>query len=102
MAMKVVKKADLIEHMKREHEERAEAKRIQRLLANDTVEGLLLDLWDTVKAFYAMVLKVTEGGEETREELYRQLDEFALRLNALGFDEAWDDVKEEVEGGANG
>lgn len=95
--MKVVKKADLIEHMKREHVERAEKKRIRRLLENDTVEGLLLDFWDTIKFFYAHVLKVTEGGEETREELYRQLDEFALRLNALGFDEVWDDVKEEVE-----
>ena len=99
MAMKVIKRADLVEQMRKEHVERAEKKRIQRLLANDTLEGLTLDLWDTVKAFYANVLKVTEGGEETREELYSQLDEFCTRLKARGFDAEWESVREAVEHG---
>lgn len=99
MAMKVTKRADLLEQMRKEHEERAEAKRVAALLANDSPEDLTLDLWDTVKALYANVLMVTEGGKETREELYRQLDEFCTRLKAQGFDAEWESVKEAVEHG---
>ena len=97
MAMRVTKRADLVAQMKREHQERAEAKRVAALLANDTPEGLMLDLWDTVKALYANVLMVTEGGSETREELYSQLEEFRARLAAQGFEVEWESVKEAVE-----
>lgn len=99
MAMRVTKRADLVARMKREHQERAEAKRVAALLANDTPEGLMLDLWDTVKALYANVLLVTEGGSEVREELYKQLEEFRARLAAQGFDVEWESVKEAVENG---
>lgn len=95
--MKVTKRADLVAQMKREHQERAEAKRVAALLANDTPEGLMLDLWDTVKALYANVLMVTEGGSEVREELYKQLEEFCQRLAGQGFEVEWESVKEAVE-----
>lgn len=99
MAMQVTKAEDFREQMRREHQERAERKRVAALIANDTPELLTLDLWDTVKALYANVLLVTEGGSETRRELYRQLEEFHARLTAQGFEAEWESVKEAMEHG---
>lgn len=100
MAMKVIKKADLIAHMKREEEERVNAKLLRSMLQGDTLESVALDLWDTVKALYTNVLMVTDPDGETRKELYRQLDEFKARLENQGLEAEWESAKEAVDGQA--
>lgn len=97
MAMKVIKRAELLAQMRREEEERVNAQRLKDMVAKDNLEDVALDLWDTVKALYANVLMVTEGGDETREELYRQLEEFSVRLAAQGLRVEWESVKQAVE-----
>lgn len=97
MAMKVIKRSELLAQMKREEEERVNAQRLKAMVANDNLEDVTLDLWDTVKALYANVLMVTEGGSEIRAELYRQLEEFQVRLAAQGLRVEWESVKEAVE-----
>lgn len=97
MAMKVTKRSDLLAQMKREEEERMNAQRLKAMVANDSLKDVALDLWDTVKALYANVLIATEPDGETRAELYRQLEEFQIRLAAQGLFAEWRSVKEAVE-----
>lgn len=97
MAMKVIKRSDLLAQMKREEEERDNARRLKAMLANDNLEDVALDLWDTVKFLYEMVIKVNNPDSGTRAELYRQLEEFYLRLAAQGLSTEWESVKESVE-----
>ena len=97
MAMTVVKTADLIAHMKREEEERVNAKLLRAMLEKDTLETVALDLWDTLKFFYEMVIKVNDPDSETRKELYRQLAEFNVRLENQGLGVEWESVKRAVD-----
>lgn len=97
MAMKVIKRADLLAQMKREEEERVNAKLLEAMLANDNLEDVALDLWDTVKYFYTTTMKDTRLSEETKQELYRQLAEFCARLENQGLEVEWESVKEAVE-----
>lgn len=97
MAMKVIKRSDLLEQMKREEEERITQKYLATMLEQDTMALVMLDLWDTVKFLYEMVIKVNNPDSETRAELYRQLAEFCARIENQGLAVEWESVKESVE-----
>lgn len=97
MAMKVIKRSDLLAQMKREEEERVNKKLLEAMLANDNLESVALDLWDTVKYFYTTTMKDTKLSDETKQELYRQLAEFNARLENQGLEVEWESVKEAVE-----
>lgn len=97
MAMKVIKRADLLAQMKREEEERMNAKLLRAMLEKDTLETVALDMWDAIKFYYETVIKVNDPDSETRKELYRQLAEFCARLENQGLEVEWESVKEAVE-----
>lgn len=97
MAMKVTKRADLLAQMKREEEERILQKNLAAMLEKDTMLSVMLDMWDTLKFLYEMVIKVNNPDSETRAELYRQLAEFCARINNQGLAAEWESVKEAVE-----
>lgn len=100
--MKTIKRSDLLAQMKREEEERVNAKLFQAMLEGDTLPIVALDLWDTVKALYANVLLVADPDGETRKELYRQLAEFCARLENQGLEAEWESVAEAAGGRGGG
>jgi Cdc6-like AAA superfamily ATPase len=92
MAMKVTKRAELIARMKREEAERRAIRNAEAFIKADTLEAVVVDLFDHNKALIKACIFYTGQSRETAIEAYDGLEEMRIRLANQGISVEWRDI----------
>jgi hypothetical protein len=90
--MKVTKRADLLAKMKREEAERRAMRASAEFLANDTLETVAADLFNSVKVLVRASLFYTEPSNDKSLNAYDGLEEMRVRLANQGVEVEWRDI----------
>lgn len=84
---KVTKRADLLARIRREEE----AKRFAVTYADEGLEDIAVDLFDTVVAAFKLTLAGLPYSEEMHGELYAQIEGFRQRLANKNVTVEWEE-----------
>lgn len=90
--MKVTKRNEIADRIRRDEEERKARERLADALAADTLERVMLDLYETCKGLVAASLEYVPFDPAIHLDAYDGLEDFRVRLANQGIEAEWRDI----------